>query len=174
MTRIDLRDEQATAGQAGVAGPEARRALAHRPQMADAVGLFNEAVLASELPPRLHELVRYRIAGINGCVRCQAYRSPAAQAVGVDEALLAEVEDWQTSSSFSAGERRALEYAERFCVDPQSIDVDLIDSLRVDLGDGGVVDLSICVAKYLAIGRLISVLDLDQVCVIGSPKLVGG
>ncbi|NCG38443.1 MAG: hypothetical protein GWP48_13110, partial [Actinobacteria bacterium] len=167
-------DEQAAAGQAGLAGPEARRAMAHRPRMADAVGMFNEAVFASELPPRLHELVRYRIAGINGCARCQAYRSPAAQAIGVDEALLSEVENWRSTSSFSAGERRALEYAERFCIDPKSIDVALIDALRFDLGDDGVVDLSLCVAKYLAIGRFISVLDLDQVCVIGSPKMVGG
>lgn len=174
MTHIDLRDESDAADQAGVAGPEARRALAHRPKMADAVGLLNAAVLASELPARLHEIVRYRIAVINGCVRCQAYRSPQAQRAGVSETLLGEVESWQSSSSFSAGERRALEFAERFCVDPQSIDVGLIDSLRADLGDGGVVDLSVCVAKYLAIGRFISVLDLDQVCVVGSPKLVGG
>ncbi len=174
MAHVELRPESETARQAGIGGPDARRALAHRPRMADAVGLLNAAVLASELPARLHELVRYRIALINGCVRCQAYRSPAALAAGVDEALLSEVEQWQSSTSFSVVERRALEYAERFCLDPQGIEVALIDSLRADLGDDGVVDLSVCVAKYLAIGRLISVLDLDQVCEIGSPKLVGG
>ena len=48
----------------------------------------------------------------------------------------------------------------------------LIESLRLELGDGGVVELSICIAKYLAIGRLISVLDLDQSCEIGAPIAV--
>ena len=173
MAHVRLKDIDETAEQAGVAGPEARRALAHRPLMADAVGLLNAAVLASELPDRLHEIVRYRIALINGCVRCQAYRSPAAQSAGVDERLLGEVGEWRSSPSFSEAERRGLEYAERFCLDPQSIGVDLIAALRDDLGDGGLVDLTVCIAKYLALGRLISVLDLDQVCVLGSPTLVG-
>ncbi len=173
MSHITLRDPQDVEGQAGNAGPEARRALAHRPLMANALGLLNAAVLASDLPARLHEVVRYRIAVINGCVRCQAYRSPQARAAGVDETLLGEVETWSSSASFSAVERRALEYTERFCLDPQSIEIDLIEMLRADLDDGGVVDLTVCIAKYLAIGRFISVLDLDQVCEIGSPTLVG-
>lgn len=173
MSHVRLKDISETEGQAGVAGPEARRALAHRPLMADAIGMLNAAVLASELPDRLHEIVRYRIALINGCVRCQAYRSPAAQAAGVDEVLLGDVATWRTSALFSDAEQRALDYAERFCVEPQSVGIDLITALRDDLDDGGLVDLTVCISKYLALGRLISVLDLDQVCVIGSPTLVG-
>lgn len=69
MTRIELTDEAAGARVQGTMGPEARRVLAHRPAMADAIGLYNEAVAASPLDPRLHELVRYRIATINDCFR---------------------------------------------------------------------------------------------------------
>ncbi len=154
---------------AGRAGPDARRAFMYRPDMADVLGTFNDVVARSELDHRMHELVRYRIAIINGCTRCKTYRSPEGIAAGVTEDLLAQVEEWRGSRLFTAVERLALEFAERFCTDPQSIDDRLTEALRGELGDGGLVDLSICVAKYLAIGRLISVLDLDQACAIGEP-----
>lgn len=163
MARVALVDEEVAARMRGVAGPEARRALMHRPAMADAVGLLNEAVAASSLDPRLHEVVRYRIALINGCARCQAYRAPGS---GVTEALLDEVGSWRESPSFTTVERDALEYAERFSLDPQSVDEALLGRLREALGDDGLVDLSVCIAKYVAIGRFISILDLDQTCTV--------
>lgn len=166
MARVTLLDEEAGALLRGQMGPEARRALAHRPALDDAIGLYNAAVAASELPPRLHELVRYRLAQLNGCQRCMAYRSADNEAVGVTEALLAQVEGWRDSPAFSAAERRALDFAERFAVDHLSIDDALVDELRAYLGDGGVVDLAATVAKYVAIGRFITVLDLDQTCVL--------
>jgi hypothetical protein len=43
---------------------------------------------------------------------------------------------------------------------------ELTDYLRNELGDGGLVELTACIAKYLAVGRLITVLDLDQSCAI--------
>jgi len=134
--------------------------------------MFNEVVARSELEPRMHELVRYRIAIINGCTRCKTYRSPEGIAAGVTEELLTHVEGWRGSTVFTSVERLTLEFAERFCTNPQSIDDRLTESLRDELGDAGLVDLSICVAKYLAIGRLISVLDLDQSCSIGDPVVL--
>ena len=172
MTRVQLLPEEVGAKMAGRAGPDARRAFMHRPEMADVLGTFNEVVARSELEPRMHELVRYRIAIINGCTRCKTYRSPEGIAAGVTEELLTHVEGWRGSTVFTSVERLALEFAERFCTDPQSIDDRLTESLRDELGDGGLVDFSICVAKYLAIGRLISVLDLDQSCSFGYPVVL--
>jgi alkylhydroperoxidase family enzyme len=172
MTRVQLLPEEVGAKMAGRAGPDARRAFMHRPEMADVLGMFNEVVARSELEPRMHELVRYRIAIINGCTRCKTYRSPEGIAAGVTEELLTHVESWRGSKVFTPIERLALDFAERFCTDPQSIDDRLTEALRDELGDGGLVDLSICVAKYLAIGRLISVLDLDQACSIGDPVVL--
>lgn len=174
MTRIDLLDEKTGALMEGVAGPEARRAFMHRPAMADAIGTFNRAVADSELPLRLHEVVRYRIAELNGCVRCAAYRLPGAAAAGATEDVLARVSMWREDPTFDAVERLALDYAERFSLEPKTIDEELIADLRTHLGDAVVVDLSICIAKYVAIGRLITALDLDQTCAVGEPpELVG-
>lgn len=169
MARVELLDEVTGARMRGVAGPDARRAFMHRPAMADAIGMFNEAVGASELPLRLHEFVRYRIAQINGCARCQAYRLPGAAEAGAAEDMLGRVAGWRDDPAFTTVEKWALEYAERFSTDPRTIDSDLMNDLRGHLGDGGLVDLSICIAKYVAIGRLITALDLDQVCSISQP-----
>jgi AhpD family alkylhydroperoxidase len=166
MARVALLDEAVGDRMAGVAGPEARRAFMHRPAMADAIGRFNEAVADSQLPLRLHEIVRYRIAQINGCARCQAYRTPGAGEAGADEATLERVEGWRGNDTFEEVERLALDYAERFSLTPQAINDELVAALRRQLGDAQLVDLTICIAKYVAMGRLITALDLDQTCVI--------
>lgn len=166
MARVELVDESVADRMQGIAGPEARRAFMHRPAMADAIGLLNQAVAASTLPLRLHELVRYRIAEINGCVRCMSYRVPGASADGADEDALSRVARWREDGSFSDIERLALDYAERFSLAPQTIDDELMGELRRHLGDALLVDLSISIAKYVAFGRLITALDLDQVCVV--------
>ena len=172
MARVELLSEDIGARMKGRGGPEARRAFMHRPAMADVIGKFNDVVALSTLEPRLHEVVRYRIAHINGCTGCKAYRSPEGIAAGVSEELLGEVVNWRTSSRFTELEKLCLDYAERFCTEPTSITEAHTDALRGRLGDGGLVDLTVCIAKYLAIGRLISVLDLDQTCEIGGPVLV--
>ena len=173
MARVELLSEDVGARMKGRGGPDARSAFMHRPAMADVIGMFNDVVALSTLQPRMHELVRYRIAHINGCTRCKAYRSPEGIAAGVTEDLLDNVVGWRSSPHFTDVERLCLDYAERFCTEPTSITDDDSDALRRYLGDGGLVDLAICISKYLAIGRLISVLDLDQTCEICSPGLVG-
>ncbi len=166
MPRVTLLDEAAGARVEGQMGPDARRALAHRPELGSAIGRYNAAAAASELPHRLHELVRYRIAQLNGCQRCMSYRSEGNEDAGVTEELLARVADWRDADEFTPAERAALDFAERFATDHLSIGDELVDELRRHLDDGGVVDLAACVAKYVAIGRLITVLDLDQACVL--------
>jgi len=164
MARVQLLDDETGRRMRGSAGPDARRAFMHRPAMAHAIGEWNAAAFDSRLPLRLHEVVRYRVAQINGCVRCQAYRAPGGADAGATEALLAEVADWRTAEVFTPAERDALEFTERFCFTPEEVDDALTDALRGHLGDDGLVDLAMCVAKYVAVGRLITVLDLDQVC----------
>jgi alkylhydroperoxidase family enzyme len=166
MARVGLLDESVGSKMAGRGGPEARRALMHRPELADVIGMFNDVVARSQMNPRLHEFVRYRIAIINGCARCQAYRSPESITAGVTEKMLSEVVQWEYSAEFTKLERSALQFADYFCQRPELVTDELTDYLRNELGDGGLVELTACIAKYLAVGRLITVLDLDQSCAI--------
>lgn len=145
-------------------GPEIVRALSLRPEFAKAVGKFDAVVWESDLDWRLHELVRMRVAMINECTVCLGWRTPMATDAGVTDELLAAVADYRTDPAFTEGERVALEYTERFCRDSARIDDELLDRLRGYLADDEIVELTLVIGKYLALGRFMQVLGLDQVC----------
>ena len=141
--------------------PENVRALSLRPRLQAALDQVERAVWASELPCRMHELVRMRVARINGCTVCMSWRNPTWCD---DEELLAGVEAWATTPGYTDAERVALEFAERFCLDSTGIDDDLLHRLGQHLDPAMVVDLTLVVGKYLAMGRFSQVLGLDQAC----------
>jgi alkylhydroperoxidase family enzyme len=142
-------------------GPEVTRALSLVPHFVAAVGALEKAVWASPLPRRVHELVRMRIAEINGCVLCMSWRNDWA-----DDESLAAVSQYATSARFSDAERAAIEYAERFATDSQAIDDDLLARLGAHFSPAEITDLTLVAGKYLALGRFMQVLDLDQACTI--------
>lgn len=144
-------------------GPETTRALALAPQLQAALDQLERAVWKSSLDRRLHELVRMRVAKSNRCTVCTDWRNPTWCD---DEALLGAVERWADAPGFTDAERVALEYAERFCTDHTSITDDLLAGLHDHLGAAGVVDLTLVVGKYLALGRFMQVLGLDQACAL--------
>jgi AhpD family alkylhydroperoxidase len=148
------------------AGPDVARALSYRPRLAAAVDTFDRAVWASTLDWRLHELVRMRIAEINGCTVCLDWRTPAAVEAGVTEQLLAEVSHAAIDPAFTEAERAAIEYAERYCTASTTIDDDLFARLHEHFDDGEIVELTLVISKYLALGRVMQVLDLDQSCAV--------
>jgi alkylhydroperoxidase family enzyme len=82
----------------------------------------------------------------------------------VTEQLLERVHAWRDHEDFTAAERAALEFTERFVAQPDRLDATAIDGLREHLADDEIVDLVLCVAKYLAIGRVVKVLELDHTC----------
>jgi alkylhydroperoxidase family enzyme len=142
-------------------GPEVTRVLGLVPHFVAAVGALETAVWASPLPRRTHELVRMRIAEINGCTLCLAWRNDWA-----DEDSLAAVSEHATSDRFSDAERVAIEYAERFATDSKAIDDDLLARLGEHYSAAEIADLTLVAGKYLAMGRFMQVLDLDQACTI--------
>jgi AhpD family alkylhydroperoxidase len=152
MARIDLPDGNQ---------PEVVRALMLRPQLAAAVAAYNDAVFASMLDWRLHELVRMRIAQINQCNVCLSWRTPEALAAGITEELLGAVPDYRTSQLFTEAEQVALEFTERFCTDSARIDDALIDRLKPHFDAGEIVELTLVIGKYVSQGRFMQVLDLD-------------
>jgi AhpD family alkylhydroperoxidase len=146
--------------------PDVVKALMLRPGLAKGVGAMNEAVFASTLDWRLHELVRMRIAIINGCQTCLTWRTPEAIDAGVTEQLLGEVEGWRTSDLFSDSERVALEFTELFCTDSVGISDELMERLEQHFDAGQIVDLALVIGKYLSQGRFMQVLGLDAACVV--------
>jgi alkylhydroperoxidase family enzyme len=144
-------------------GPETTRALGLRPHLQAAVDQLERAVWKSSLDRRLHELVRMRVAKLNRCTVCMDWRNPTWCA---DEALLSGVDRWDVTPGYTDAERVALEYAERFCADSAGITDDLLRRLGEHFDSGEIVDLTLVVGKYLALGRFMQVLGLDQACAL--------
>ena len=103
-----------------------------------------------------------RVAQLNECLYCQAFREQGARDAGVTEDLLALVSDWRVSPAFSDAERAALEYTERFMLDSPNIDAELFTRLHAAFEDREIVLLTAAIAKYMAWGRFVQVLDLEQ------------
>jgi AhpD family alkylhydroperoxidase len=144
--------------------PEVMRALSLRPELAEAVTTYDQAVWNSKLDWRLHELVRMRIAQINECTVCLSWRTPQAVDAGVTDELLAGVGRAADLPQYTDAERVAIEYAARFATDSARIDDELVDRLGEHFDGGEIVELTLVIAKYLAFGRFMQVLDLDQTC----------
>ncbi|MBV9486954.1 MAG: carboxymuconolactone decarboxylase family protein [Frankiaceae bacterium] len=157
MARIDLPDGDQ---------PDVVKALVLRPAFAKGVGAMNEACFASTLDWRLHELVRYRIAIINGCATCLSWRTPEAVEAGVTEDLLVGVADWRTSERYTDREKIALDFTEQFCGDSAGISDEFMARLGEHFDAGEIVELALVIGKYLSQGRFMQVLGLDQACVV--------
>jgi AhpD family alkylhydroperoxidase len=126
---------------------------------------YSEAIYTkSTLPLRLRELLRMRIAELNQCRICLGARVPSLEAADLDEDALANVGNYATYAGFSDAERDALDYTTRFATDHQSIDQDLVDRLRGHYGDEMVFEITLCIAGWLALGRVNAVMDVEVSC----------
>ena len=152
MARIDL-----PAGE----GLDVVKALTLAPHFAPVLGAYEKAVAATTLDPRLHELVRYRIALVNECTLCLGLRNESS---GATEDLLAQVAD--PGEGFTDAERAALRFASQFAQHSAGISDELVAEVEQHLGTAGVVELALVCGKYLAMGRFMQVLGLDQACAI--------
>ena len=159
MSRIDLPDGP---------GLEVGKALMLAPHFVDVVVGYEKAIAASTLDPRLHELVRYRIALLNQCTLCLDFRRTDS---GVTEDEFAQLPSYGESDAFTELEKSALRFTELFCTDSPSISDELLATLQAHLGPAGVADLALVVGKYLAMGRFMQVLGLDQACAIDPARL---
>ncbi|MHB8681448.1 MAG: carboxymuconolactone decarboxylase family protein [Acidimicrobiales bacterium] len=116
----------------------------------------------SILPAEEREVARMRIAQLNACGACATFRAPSVVDAGMSEDAYCHVEDWRTYDGYSERQRLAIEYAERFATDHGGIDDDLFDRLRGAFSDPEVLDLTMCVAVYLGLGRSLAVLGIDD------------
>jgi alkylhydroperoxidase family enzyme len=151
VARIDLPEGE---------GLDVVKALTLAPQFAATVGAYEKAVDATTLDPRLHELVRYRIAQANECTLCLGLRRDGT---GVTEELLAQVSESEPEG-FTPAERAAVRFAGEFAGYSAGIPDELVAEVEEHLGTAGVIELALVCGKYLAFGRFMQVLGLDQAC----------
>jgi len=136
-----------------------------RPEMGIGAGTLSHAVYEqSILPVRERELPRMRIAQINDCAICQQWRKTEGTAGALTEDDFANVAEWRTYPGYSERERLAIEYAERFAVAHRDIDDAFFERLRAVYSDAEILDLTVCIGAWIALGRTLHVLGIDSYC----------
>lgn len=155
------------------------------PKQASAANAFSHAVYQNtKLPFRVVEGARLRTAQINGCMTCQTFRAARdlAPSLGksgtdtsnsfiskpdatTDEAFYEAIEHWKDSPVFSEKERLAIEFAERMGTDPQGFqfDEEFWKRMHAAFSDEEIVDLTLAVGCWIAMGRTAHILEIDPV-----------
>lgn len=118
----------------------------------------------SILPPSEREVARMRIAQLNACGACASFRAPSVLAAGVSEEMYQHVHEASTFAGYTDRQRLAIEYAERMATDHRGIDDGFFERLRNAFTDAEVLDLTMCIAVYLGLGRALEVLGVDSSC----------
>jgi len=77
------------------------------------------------------------------------------------EDIYSHVSEYHEYQEYSEREKLAIEYAEKFALDHLSLDEDFFERLKKFYSDKEVIELSAAIATFLALGRMIKVLDLN-------------
>ncbi|MGA3256761.1 MAG: carboxymuconolactone decarboxylase family protein [Mycobacterium sp.] len=131
--------------------------------------MIRGAYQQSILPVDERELARMRIAQINDCVACSGFRAQSVLEAGPKAPapeLYDNVAAYASYPGYTPRQRLAIEYAERFALDHASMDDAFFERLRAVFSDEEVLDLTLCVAVFLGLGRSLTVLGVDQSCAI--------
>jgi alkylhydroperoxidase family enzyme len=136
-----------------------------RPEMAGMVDrMIRGAYQQSALPAAEREVARMRIAQLNECSACSTFRAPSVHDAGVDPAAYEHLHEYATYPGYTERQRLAIEYAERFATAHDSIDDAFFARLRTVFADPEILDLTLCVAVFLGLGRTLAVLGVDEYC----------
>jgi AhpD family alkylhydroperoxidase len=148
-------------------GGEAAMIWTLRPQLAGMVDrMIRGAYQQSVLPASEREVARMRIAQLNDCVACSDFRAQSVREAGVPAEHYDNVANYRDFPGYTTRQRLAIEYAERFATAHDAIDDEFFALLRESFDDAEVLDLTLCIAVYLGLGRTLAVLGVDQSCEI--------
>ena len=148
-------------------GGDAAMIWSLRPEMAGAVErMIAAAYERSILPAAEREVARMRIAQLNDCSACADFRAGSVVAAGVRPELYEHVAEYRTYPGYTERQRLAIEYAERFTLDHRGLDDDLFGRLRHRFSDAEILDLTLCCAIFLGLGRTLEVLGIDEACAV--------
>ena len=148
-------------------GGEAAMIWTLRPELGGMVErMIRGAYKESILPVEERELARMRIAQINDCTACSDFRAPSVLEAGIEPELYENVTAYATYPDYTPRQRLAIEYAERFATEHASIDDAFFGRLRAVFSDEEILDLTLCVAVFLGLGRSLTVLGVDQSCAL--------
>lgn len=150
----------------------AMRAIAHRPDIVRRfVDFYWPLQTEGRLGRKLVELVRLSIAQINQCKSCLGGRYDDAFAEGLTEEMIEALPQAERSALFTAAEKAAIAYAQKMATDHYSVGDDDFARLYEHFDQATVVELCMCVAQFIGVGRMFAVLDAtNTACAIPVPE----
>jgi alkylhydroperoxidase family enzyme len=144
-------------------GGDAAMVWTLRPDMGAMVeSMVRTVYQRSILPASEREVARIKIAELNACNACSTFRAPSVLESGVDDELYCHIGDYATYEGYTERQRLAIEYAARFATDHGAIDDVFFARLRAAFSDAEVLDLTMCIAAYLGLGRALAVLGIEE------------
>ena len=120
---------------------------------------FHASDAGSVLDSRIKELVRLRIATLNGCKTCKAARL-APDDVSEREAALGV--DAPDDAAFPPRERAALRVAEQMALDHHAFDDEAMRTLRRHFSQAETIELMMMIGQYIGFGRMLAMLQLEE------------
>jgi AhpD family alkylhydroperoxidase len=154
MARIDVPDGP---------GGDAAMVWTLRPEMAGMVDrMITTTYQRSSLPAAEREVARMRIAQLNACDACATFRAPSVLEAGVTEDLYQHLDEYETWPGYTTRQRLAIAYAEQFARDHHAIDDAFFARLRAAFTDAEILDLTLCLAVYLGLGRTLEILQITE------------
>ena len=115
-----------------------------------------------KLDPQLKFLAVMATAVNIECSWCMDFGYHESHSAGLDMRKIEAVPNWRSSTVYTPTERRVLEYAEAMTATPPTVTDDMTEALRQDLGDDGLVELTMMVCVENLRSRFNSALGLQS------------
>jgi alkylhydroperoxidase family enzyme len=148
-------------------GGDAAMVWSMRPELGAMVQrMIQGAYEQSIVPDEEREMARMRIAQINGCELCLNYRAASVQEAAIPPEQYLNVADYRTCPDYTDRQRLAIEFAELYATDHAALDDAFFVRLRERFSDEEILDLSLCVGVFIAIGRTLAVLGIVPACAV--------
>ena len=136
-------------------------ALAHNRRVLLTDARFEMSVARwNKLDPQLKALAVMATATSIECSWCLDFGYYEAHSNGLDTSKIAAVTSWRTSEVFTDVERHVIEYAQAMTCTPPTVTDEMTESLRADIGDDGLVELTMMVGVENLRSRFDSALGL--------------
>jgi AhpD family alkylhydroperoxidase len=117
---------------------------------------------SSPIEPTLRSLVTVRVSQINWCAFCVDINSANVLKRGVDQAKLAELAEFETSSRFDEREKAALSYAEAMTYSDRQPTARHFERMGGHFDDGAIIELTAVIAFQNLSSKFNASLGLDS------------
>jgi uncharacterized peroxidase-related enzyme len=127
----------------------------HRPEIAYAFIALNKSVMENKgkVTSGLKRLIGFISSNTAGCQYCQAHTIRAAERYGAPDEQMEHIWEFETHPAFSDAERIALEFALKSSLQPNEVDDELSDRMRLHWNEGEIVEILGVVALFGFLNR---------------------